>query len=88
MYSFEQGIIYEVFGDMRCDFWDSFFLSTVIWDSTSLDEFGSFVSLAATVLLVFGLVGFYLRQITAFGVFGFIVFIITMIGTVLWAGFM
>jgi hypothetical protein len=64
------------------------FLSTVIWESTSLNELGSFVSLIGTVLLVFGLLGLYLRQQNEFGVFGFIVFVISMIGTVLWAGFM
>lgn len=64
------------------------FLSMIIWASTSLDEFGSFVTLIGMVLLVFGLLGFYLRQMNEFGVFGFIVFVITMVGTVLWAGFM
>jgi hypothetical protein len=64
------------------------FLSMAIWESTSLNELGSFVSLVGTVLLVFGLFGIYLRQQTEFGVFGFIVFVISIIGTVLWAGFM
>jgi hypothetical protein len=64
------------------------YLSLVIWSSTSLDELGSVASLIATVLLVFGLVGLYLRQMNAFGLFGFIVYVITTIGTVLWAGFM
>jgi hypothetical protein len=63
------------------------FLSLAIWYNTSLGEFGSFVNLIGMAFLLLGLVGIYLRQINAVGILGFIIFIVSFIGAVLWAGF-
>jgi hypothetical protein len=63
------------------------FLSlSVFYNVSSLSGIGSFVNLLGMALLALGLVGIYLRQMNAVGVFGFIVFLIAFIGTILWAG--
>jgi hypothetical protein len=63
------------------------FLSLAIWYNTSLGGFGAFVNLAGMALLPLGLVGIYLCQREAVGVWGFIILVLAIIGTVLWAGF-
>lgn len=63
------------------------FLSTAIWYNTSLEGFGAYVNLAGMAILPLGLVGIYLRQRNAVGILGFIIFVLAIIGTVLWAGF-
>jgi hypothetical protein len=62
------------------------FLAMPVWYNVSL-EVGAFADLIGMVLLVFGIIGIYLRQINASGLLGLITFIIVLIGTVLWTSF-
>ncbi|MFY0544083.1 hypothetical protein [Brevibacillus sp. H7] len=62
------------------------FLSMSVWSSISLEEIGSYADLIGMAFLLLGLVGIYLRQMNAVGVIGFLIFIFTFIGAVLWAG--
>ena len=63
------------------------FLSLAIWYNTSLGQIGAYVNLIGMVFLLFGLVGIYLYQMNAVGVFVFITFVLFFIGTALWMGF-
>ncbi|WP_026575683.1 hypothetical protein [Bacillus sp. UNC438CL73TsuS30] len=63
------------------------FILTAILYLTSSDKAADYVNLAGMAFMLLGLVGIYLRQMKEVGMFGFIVFIITFIGSVLWAGF-
>jgi hypothetical protein len=64
------------------------FLSMVIWyNISSLEAIGSYLNLIGMAFLLLALVGIYLRQMNAIGIFGFIIFLISFIGAVLWSGF-
>lgn len=62
------------------------FLAMPVWYNVS-SEVGAFVDLVGLVLLLFGIIGIYLRQIKESGLVGLITFIFALIGTVLWTSF-
>lgn len=59
-----------------------------IWyNISSLEAIGSYLNLIGMAFLLLALAGIYLRQMNAIGIVGFIIFLISFIGAVLWAGF-
>lgn len=64
------------------------FLSTPIWFLGFPDsQIGSYVDHLGTILILWGLVGFYLSQMKTTGKLGFISFALAFLGTSLWVGF-
>lgn len=61
-------------------------VSLAIWYNISMDAFGAYVDLISMLFLILGLVGMYLSQAKAFGIIGFIVFLLTFFGAIMWAG--
>lgn len=62
------------------------FVSLSIWYNISMDAFGSYVDLIGMLFLSVGLVGLYLRQVNAFGILGFFVFLLAFFGSIMWTG--
>ncbi|MFD2444055.1 hypothetical protein ACFSO7_08660 [Bacillus sp. CGMCC 1.16607] len=61
-------------------------VSLSLWYNISMDAFGSYVDLISMLFLVLGLVGVYLYQAKEFGTIGFIIFLLTFFGAIMWAG--
>lgn len=51
-----------------------------------MQAFSSYVDLISMLLLVLGIVGLYLYQAKEFGTIGFIIFLLTFFGAIMWAG--
>lgn len=61
-------------------------VSLSLWYNISMEAFGSYVNLISMLFLVLGIVGLYLYQAKEFGTIGFIIFLLTFFGAIMWAG--